>query len=324
MRRWCGHAKGPVRCGPGPLVCGSPGWTRTNNLPVNSRLLCQLSYRGMVISAGPRWRCATIAKQPPGSENGAAGASRGWQIAVGAGPEDGFPPLRPALGASAEADLLLEVGQRRGGLLAHARVAARARRGPARPARRARRRRGPAGSRPAPCAAPRGRRAGRAPRRPAPARAAVSGSRRGLPEEPLRRPLAVDPGDGEQECLVATRTRHRPGATGGSSATSPAGLTAYRRWLLATTVAPLASSRPRRAASRRAPGSMAARDVVRAPSGGAARRRPAHQLARSRRVASSRWRFCRSELRARASAGSLCGSCGHPPHGRTWRRRSAG
>ena len=26
----------------------SPGWTRTNNLPVNSRLLCQLSYRGMV------------------------------------------------------------------------------------------------------------------------------------------------------------------------------------------------------------------------------------------------------------------------------------
>src|SRR5690606_7094410 len=24
----------------------SPGWTRTNNLPVNSRLLCQLSYRG--------------------------------------------------------------------------------------------------------------------------------------------------------------------------------------------------------------------------------------------------------------------------------------
>ena len=24
----------------------SPSWTRTNNLPVNSRLLCQLSYRG--------------------------------------------------------------------------------------------------------------------------------------------------------------------------------------------------------------------------------------------------------------------------------------
>src|SRR5688572_23975063 len=25
---------------------GSPGWTRTNNPPVNSRMLCQLSYRG--------------------------------------------------------------------------------------------------------------------------------------------------------------------------------------------------------------------------------------------------------------------------------------
>ena len=24
----------------------SPGWTRTNNPPVNSRMLCQLSYRG--------------------------------------------------------------------------------------------------------------------------------------------------------------------------------------------------------------------------------------------------------------------------------------
>src|SRR6478672_592059 len=25
----------------------SPGWTRTNNPPVNSRMLCQLSYRGL-------------------------------------------------------------------------------------------------------------------------------------------------------------------------------------------------------------------------------------------------------------------------------------
>ena len=25
---------------------GSPGWTRTNNPSVNSRMLCQLSYRG--------------------------------------------------------------------------------------------------------------------------------------------------------------------------------------------------------------------------------------------------------------------------------------
>ena len=28
----------------------SPGWTRTNNPPVNSRMLCQLSYRGRVLS----------------------------------------------------------------------------------------------------------------------------------------------------------------------------------------------------------------------------------------------------------------------------------
>src|SRR5215218_1698864 len=28
----------------------SPGWTRTNNPPVNSRMLCQLSYRGTVLS----------------------------------------------------------------------------------------------------------------------------------------------------------------------------------------------------------------------------------------------------------------------------------
>ena len=28
------------------LGCCSPGWTRTNNPSVNSRMLCQLSYRG--------------------------------------------------------------------------------------------------------------------------------------------------------------------------------------------------------------------------------------------------------------------------------------
>ena len=28
------------------LLLSSPGWTRTNNPPVNSRMLCQLSYRG--------------------------------------------------------------------------------------------------------------------------------------------------------------------------------------------------------------------------------------------------------------------------------------
>src|SRR6185437_9191304 len=35
----------------------SPNWTRTSNLPINSRLLCQLSYRGLVrrtLPGGPR------------------------------------------------------------------------------------------------------------------------------------------------------------------------------------------------------------------------------------------------------------------------------
>jgi formylglycine-generating enzyme required for sulfatase activity len=39
----------------------SPVWTRTKNLPVNSRLLCQLSYGGMQhqssrVIRGPPWR----------------------------------------------------------------------------------------------------------------------------------------------------------------------------------------------------------------------------------------------------------------------------
>ncbi|CAK7284776.1 hypothetical protein SGPA1_30649 [Streptomyces misionensis JCM 4497] len=38
-----GHEKGPLR---GPRSACSPDWTRTSNLPVNSRLLCQLSYGG--------------------------------------------------------------------------------------------------------------------------------------------------------------------------------------------------------------------------------------------------------------------------------------
>lgn len=35
------------------LSC-SPDWTRTNNRPINSRMLCQLSYRGL---PGTRWLC---------------------------------------------------------------------------------------------------------------------------------------------------------------------------------------------------------------------------------------------------------------------------
>ncbi|CAD5945139.1 protein of unknown function [Streptomyces sp. KY75] len=36
----------------GPLPFRSPDWTRTSNPPVNSRMLCQLSYRG---SRSPDW-----------------------------------------------------------------------------------------------------------------------------------------------------------------------------------------------------------------------------------------------------------------------------
>lgn len=41
--------KDPAR---GPLPCCSPDWTRTSNPPVNSRMLCQLSYRG---PSSPDW-----------------------------------------------------------------------------------------------------------------------------------------------------------------------------------------------------------------------------------------------------------------------------
>jgi hypothetical protein len=37
-------------------LAGSPAWTRTRNLPVNSRALCQLSYRGTNPALGPQRR----------------------------------------------------------------------------------------------------------------------------------------------------------------------------------------------------------------------------------------------------------------------------
>jgi hypothetical protein len=40
----------------------SPGWTRTNNPPVNSRMLCQLSYRGLA--------AAIVAAPPAGLDEG--------------------------------------------------------------------------------------------------------------------------------------------------------------------------------------------------------------------------------------------------------------
>src|SRR5439155_25279069 len=45
-RRLCPKIRKEPVCG---LFQSSPGWTRTNNPPVNSRMLCQLSYRGTVL-----------------------------------------------------------------------------------------------------------------------------------------------------------------------------------------------------------------------------------------------------------------------------------
>src|SRR4028118_1090822 len=42
---------GPWRCTLG-TPSGSPGWTRTSNPSINSRMLCQLSYRGKVTAGG--------------------------------------------------------------------------------------------------------------------------------------------------------------------------------------------------------------------------------------------------------------------------------
>lgn len=48
----------------------SPIWTRTRNLPINSRLLCQLSYRGLSSVALPfrAGRGETLAYRPSGSQ----------------------------------------------------------------------------------------------------------------------------------------------------------------------------------------------------------------------------------------------------------------
>ena len=51
----------------GAALVGSPGWTRTNNPPVNSRMLCQLSYRGS--SAPSSAATANISKRLGGVRN---------------------------------------------------------------------------------------------------------------------------------------------------------------------------------------------------------------------------------------------------------------
>src|SRR3954453_16304084 len=58
------------------LVRSSPDWTRTNNLPVNSRLLCQLSYRG---SSGPDLPLSRAAVATGTTKKGeATSAQRGY------------------------------------------------------------------------------------------------------------------------------------------------------------------------------------------------------------------------------------------------------
>ena len=49
----------PGRLGTSKALLRSPGWTRTNNPPVNSRMLCQLSYRGSRPQAQPE-----VSKEP--------------------------------------------------------------------------------------------------------------------------------------------------------------------------------------------------------------------------------------------------------------------
>jgi hypothetical protein len=47
LGRWRHTNEKARTCGP---FNDSPGWTRTSNPPVNSRMLCQLSYRGTAVA----------------------------------------------------------------------------------------------------------------------------------------------------------------------------------------------------------------------------------------------------------------------------------
>ena len=60
------------RASGGELVWSSPGWTRTNNPPVNSRMLCQLSYRGSAAA-----HCSRRLRRIRGSRSRTS-ASRCW------------------------------------------------------------------------------------------------------------------------------------------------------------------------------------------------------------------------------------------------------
>src|SRR4051812_17118598 len=74
MRNKCGVGSGSdARTGRVPMLllgCGSPAWTRTKNLSVNSRLLCQLSYRGSLYSP------ASLARVEEAPEHGETASTR--------------------------------------------------------------------------------------------------------------------------------------------------------------------------------------------------------------------------------------------------------
>ena len=86
-RGLCGYDRLTVRptCteglrGGGPPVArrpeSSPGWTRTNNPPVNSRMLCQLSYRGLA--------AAIVARFSISSRSAAIDSASGSRCSTGA------------------------------------------------------------------------------------------------------------------------------------------------------------------------------------------------------------------------------------------------
>ncbi len=70
-------AAGAARMNNDPKVVGSRGWTRTSNLPVNSRTLCRLSYAGPgpANPAGRRLRLAAPASHPRRSMRPRPGAT---------------------------------------------------------------------------------------------------------------------------------------------------------------------------------------------------------------------------------------------------------
>src|SRR6185312_17466451 len=98
----------------------SPGWTRTNNPPVNSRMLCQLSYRGLAaaIVAGLREGPDLVA------ELGERLLQLDEALVVGAcelALQSAFPQAQQQLAGRLERDLLLvaervQLGEQRGQL----------------------------------------------------------------------------------------------------------------------------------------------------------------------------------------------------------------